>query len=69
MSNYKEMTLFGEPAIRVTREGQSGTAIMGFNGDNVYLLTFSAPTEEAWETFQPIFESMLASVEEVGGSQ
>jgi hypothetical protein len=68
-SDQSEISLFGEPALSVASSEQPGAAIMGFSGDSVYLLTFSAPSDEAWEAFQPTLEAMLDSAQEVAISQ
>jgi hypothetical protein len=64
-----QISLFGEPALSITGSVQPGAVIMGFIGDKVYLLTFTAPSDEAWAAFQPTYESMLASVEKVVSAQ
>lgn len=68
-SEPTEISLFGEPALSITGSVQPGAVIMGFRGDKVYLLTFTAPSDDDWEAFQLTYESMLASVKEADNFQ
>ena len=57
--------LFGEPAARVQVTNASGhpvIVIQGFAHDQIYVLTFGAPTETDLEQSLPTFEAMIESL-------
>ena len=63
-----EVTVLGAPALRarVSNGGRWEETVMGYVGDQAYLLSVEAPSEEALDDFLPTFEAMLASAEAVG---
>lgn len=64
-SEVIETELFGVPAlaIRVRETDYWTQTFMGFSGGDVFLLSFGSPTQEALDTFQPVRDRMLDSIE------
>jgi hypothetical protein len=63
-----ETEIFGMPAVSVRAvdgKGDSGVALQGFIGEEVFLLTVVAPSDEALDAFLPTWEAMLASIRPV----
>ena len=59
-----EATVFGVPALSVRARGREGSSItlMGFVGDEAFLLTLNAPDEDRLAGFRPVWDRILASV-------
>lgn len=63
-----ETVIFGVPALSVKAHSESvgwGFGIMGFVNDEAFLLSLSAPSEEALDEFRPTWNRMLESIEPV----
>ena len=60
-----ETVVFGVPALSVnyrTLSGQRGNVLLGFLNDEAFLLSITAPTEEAIARIMPTWTKMLESI-------
>ena len=60
-----ETEVFDAPALAIkAQEGENWTqTLMGFANEEAFLLSLTAPTEEALDAFLPTWEKMLQSIE------
>lgn len=68
VSAVEETQIFGVSALRAKVVDELGVALdifMGFIGDEVFLFSLSAPSEDALEEFMSTWEEMLASIRPV----